>query len=114
MDDAIRRFRRAAAVEHAGRRPLWRRYSPALQRQAADYWRRREVAGDGLREVAHALGVAPWSLRRWARDPPVRPVQVVPDAVPVSGRLVIVVRPDGLYVEGVDLEAAAQLLSRLR
>ena len=32
------------------------------------------------RDVAQALGVASWSLRRWAADPGVRPVQVVADA----------------------------------
>jgi hypothetical protein len=114
MDEAIVAFRRAAAGENRGRVALRRRYSPTLQQQAADYWRRREVAGDGVNDVARALGVAPWSLRRWARDPRLRPVQVVPDAGRATGRVVIVVRADGVYIEGVELEAVASVVSRLR
>jgi hypothetical protein len=65
MDEDVVRFRRAAARENGGRRGLSRRYSRELQQRAADYWRMRQVAGDALRDVAQALGVAPWSLRRW-------------------------------------------------
>jgi len=114
MDEALVQFRRAAAVENPGRRGLRRRYSLTLQRQAADYWRRREAEGDGLRDVAGALGVAPWSLRRWAHDPRLRPVQVVPDVTGTTGRVVVVVRPDGVYIEGLDLDSVAPMVARLR
>ena len=114
MDEDVVRFRRAAARENGGRRGLSRRYSRGLQQQAADYWRMRQVAGDALRDVAQALGVAPWSLRRWARDPGVRPVQVVRDTAPERGGVVVVLGAEGLRVEGLDLQAIVELLARLR
>jgi hypothetical protein len=114
MDEDVVRFRRAAARENGGRRGLSRRYSRGLQQQAADYWRTRQVAGDALRDVAHALGVAPWSLRRWAHDLRVRPVQVVPDAAPVGAGLVVILGAEGVRVEGLDLQAVAKLVALLR
>jgi hypothetical protein len=114
MDEDVVRFRRAAARENGGRRGLSRRYSRGLQQQAADYWRLRQVAGDALRDVAQALGVAPWSLRRWARDPGVRPVQVVRDTAPERSGVVVVLGAEGLRVEGLDLPAIVELLARLR
>src|SRR5215203_1980200 len=99
MDEDVVRFRRAAARENGGRHGLSRRYSRGLQQQAADYWRLRQVAGDALRDVAQALGVAPLSLRRWARDPGVRPVQVVRDTAPERSGVVVVLGAEGLRVE---------------
>jgi hypothetical protein len=114
MDDEVVRFRRAAARENQGRRGLSRRYSRGLQQQAAAYWRLRQVAGDAMPDVARALGVAPWSLRRWTHDRRVRAVQVVADAAPVRASVVVVLDARGLRVEGLDLPAVAELLVRLR
>jgi hypothetical protein len=119
MDDAVVKFRRAAARENRGRRGLQRRYSAAVQQQAVDYCRMRQRAGDGFRAVAAALGVADWSLRRWMKVSKnqvcFRPVHVVP-LEPASRIPSIVIRltGDGPRVEGLDVEAAAQLLARLR
>ena len=117
MDQALVRFRKAAARENRDRRRP--RYSVALQRQAVEYWRTRQRAGDGLRDVAEALRVAPWSLYRWTRayDDQERfheiqiaaPASRSPGAAPV-----VVVRADGVRVEGLDLDATAQLLRLLR
>jgi hypothetical protein len=120
MDQEIVQFRKAAARENRGRRDVRRRYSTTLQEQAVRYWLTRRAEGDGLRDVAAALGVAPWSLHRWTRQGKTRrefhPVQVV---VPEPSRavahdLVVVMRPDGPRVEGLDVEAAARLLVLLR
>jgi hypothetical protein len=72
MDEDVIRFRRAAARENAHRRGLRRRYSPTLQQQAVEYWQRRRHE-DGLRTIAAAPGVAPWTLHRWTRASPDRP-----------------------------------------
>jgi hypothetical protein len=48
MDQALVTFRQAAARENRARRGLQRRYSPALQQRAVEYWRRRRRAGDGV------------------------------------------------------------------
>ena len=80
----------------------------------------RRAEGDGLRDVAAALGAAPWSLHRWTRQGKTRqrfqPVQVVVPERPrvVAPGLLVVMRPDGPRVEGLDVEAAARLLALLR
>jgi hypothetical protein len=120
MDQALVRFRKAAARENRGRRDVRRRYSATLQHQAVRYWLTRRAEGDGLRDVAVALGVAPWSLFRWTRQGQTRrrfhPVQVVAPEPrqAVAHGLVVVMCADGPRVEGLDVEAAARLLALLR
>lgn len=115
MDQALKQFRAAAARENRGRAGLQRRYSPALRAQAVRYCGMRRQAGEAVRDVAEALGVAPWSLHRWRQHAaaPGRfaPVQVVPRPVPP---LVVVVDGRGARVEGLDLDTAARLLALLR
>ena len=119
MDQALAEFRDAAARENRGRRGLQRRYSPDLQQQAVEYWRRRRQAGDPVRAIAAALGVAEWSLQRWIRASKTRPrfeaVQVIAPAParPVMN-LVIQVTAEGPRIEGLDVETAVQLLRLLR
>ena len=120
MNQELVRFRKAASRENRGRRDVRRRYSPPLRQQAVQYCLRRRAEGEGLREVAAALGVAPWSLHRWTRQAKPRrrfhPVQVVAPEPPsaVAHGLVVVMRADGPRVEGLDVEAAARLLALLR
>jgi hypothetical protein len=119
MDQALVVFRKAAARENRGRRGLQRRYSPALQAQAVEYWRGRRRHGDPLRVVAEALGVAHWSLRRWItasqRTARFQRVQVVtPMPAAPAPRLVIELPTVGARVEGLDVDAAARLLALLR
>lgn len=120
MDQDLVRFRHAAARENRGRRAVRRRYSPTLQAQAVGYWLTRRREGDGLCHVAVALGVAPWSLHRWARQLKKRgrfhPVQVVaPEPTHAAGaRLVVVMSAEGPRIEGLDVDAAARLLMLLR
>jgi hypothetical protein len=71
-------------------------------------------AGDGVRAVAAALGIAPVSLRRWTQDARCRPVHVGVAAASAPSRLVVVVDATSVRIEGLDVEAAAQLLARLR
>src|SRR5262249_46229685 len=72
MDQALVRFRQAAARENRGRRDVRRRYSPMLREQAVAYWRNRRQHGERFRDVAAALGVASWSLHRWRRASRIR------------------------------------------
>jgi hypothetical protein len=94
---------------------MGRRYSATLRAQAVRYWAQREPDGDALPVVAAALGVAPWSLQRWARAPRLRPVHVVqPVTRPVVPPLVVVLTADSVRIEGLDLDTAAQFVARLR
>ena len=119
MDQALAEFRHAAAEENRGRRGLQRRYSPDLHQRAVEYWRRRRQAGDRMRAIAAALGVAEWSLRRWIGASKTRPwFQAVHVIAPAPARtlpnLVIRVTGEGPRVEGLDVAMAAQLLRLLR
>ena len=114
MDDAVQRFRRQVGRELGAREGAERRYSVGLRQQAVAYWQAREAAGDGMRTVATALGIAPVSLRRWAQDARFRPVRLLEAVAPVAARLVVVIDATSVRVEGVDLETAAQLIARLR
>jgi hypothetical protein len=118
MDQALVRFRQAAARENRGRRDVRRRYSPMLREQAVAYWRNRRPHGERFQDVAAALGVASWSLHRWTRASKTqvrfRPVTVA--AAPAAGAspLVVVMGTTGPRVEGLDVESAARLLALLR
>ena len=114
MDDVVQRFREQAAREIGDRQGAERRYSDGLRQQAVAYWRSRTSAGDGVRAVAAALGIAPVSLRRWADDPRFRPVHVVAEAASAPARLVVVVDATSVRIEGLDVETAAQVVARLR
>jgi hypothetical protein len=53
------------------------------------------------------------SLRRWAQDDRFDAVHVVPDPVRASG-VTVIVDGERLRIEGLDLETAVQLITRLR
>jgi hypothetical protein len=119
MDQALSRFRRDVGRENRDRESVRRRYSARLQKQAVAYWRVRQQQGDGLREVAAALGVAPWSLYRWMRAWDARErfheVEVVASAPRSAGVApVVVLSAEGVRVEGLDVDATAHLLRLLR
>lgn len=114
MDEAVEQFRRLVRRELGDRQGAERRYSAALRQQAVAHWRAREAAGDGLPAVAAALGVAAWSLRRWAQDGRLRRVAVIEDSAPPARGVSVIISADTVRVEGLDVETAAQLIARLR
>jgi hypothetical protein len=120
MDNAVRRFRKAADRENRGRGSVRRRYSPVLQAEAVRYCRTQARQGTGLRDVAVTLGVAPWSLYRWmhgsaARRRQLQRVAVVADApMAAAAGVVVVITEAAARVEGLDVEAAARLVTLLR
>ena len=119
MDQAVIDFRHTAEHENHGRHGLQRRYSRGLRHQAIAYWQRRRSAGEGVRVVAAALGVAPWSLHRWIRSAQTRPrfreVKVIaPEPTRATSRIVLRMTADGAQVEGLDVETLAQLLMLVR
>lgn len=122
MDEVLRRFREVADQENRGRGrgTVRRRYSKGLQAEAVRYWRARQRAGEGLRAVAAALGVAPWSLRRWLRQPVTKRAQfhrvdvVATAPAPTAAGLAVVITAQGPRVEGLNVDSVARLLTLLR
>ena len=118
MDHALIRFRQAADRENH-RRPLRRRYSPQLQRQAIECWHQRR-GDEGARDIAASLGVSVTTLQRWtrpaARRPRFRPIAIsLPAPAVVTGHAVAVqITAAGPRVEGLTVETAARLLTLLR
>jgi hypothetical protein len=116
MDEAVERFRRQARRELGERQGAERRYSADLRAQAIAYWRTRAGDGEGLKGVATALGIAPWTLHRWARTGvALQRVEVIAEAPSAPrGGLTVIVTGDTLQVDGLDVDTAAQLIARLR
>jgi len=122
MEEALRRFRETADRENRGRGrgTVRRRYSKDLQADAVRYWKVRQRAGEGLRDVAAALGVAPWSLRRWWQQAVTNRARfhrvdvVGAEPAPTAPGLAVVITAQGPRVEGLDVEGIARLLTLLR
>jgi hypothetical protein len=122
MDEALRRFREAADQENRGRGrgTVRRRYSKNLQAEAVRYWKVRQRAGEGLRDVAAALEVGPWSLRRWWQQSVTNRARfhrvdvVATEVAPIAPGLAVVITAQGPRVEGLDVEGVARLLTLLR
>jgi transposase len=117
MDQDVVRFRKQTLRENPRRRGIQRRYSETLRQQAITHLAKRQRAGVGLKQVAEELGVAPWSLYRWATRSRARggfqEVAVVEPA-PRRREGVVVLTPQGFRVEGLDVEDVVRVLSGLR
>lgn len=116
MDEALMQFRAAADRENQHRRQR-RRYSVALQQQARAYWQARRET-EGVRTIAASLGVSVTTLQRWTRTSAAarrfRRISVVASPVAPVAPVAIQITASGPRVEGLTVEAAAQLLALLR
>jgi transposase-like protein len=94
-----------------------RSWSAEQKRELVEEARAMRARGRPWSAVCRELGVLEGSLRLWMRQfpaesRPVLPVQVV-RAAPAP-QLLCVVTPDGIRIEGVDLDGAVQLVEMLR
>lgn len=120
MDFEKRRTELAARIVAAQReRRRGKVYPPELRRDIESYLRDRLGAGGSPHGVAREIGVSQTSLQRWRlqarRDPGLphlRPVSVLP-APPTLTGAISVSGPRGLRIEGLDLDAVAELIRRL-
>jgi transposase len=114
MERTAAEFR--AAVRRAGPRGAGRRYPVALRQMAAEYFRRRQVAGASVAAISRELGVKRHTLVTWT-GAPVEPVP--PRFVPVSvvadmlASKIVVHGPGGVRVEGLDVAGVVALLRGL-
>jgi len=118
MNEAIRRLRSDARQLTRGRVPTAIRYPAPFRAAAATLTRAQLDHGASVHRMARALGLPAQSLTRWLQQsaPPVlRPVTVRPDpappAAPAAGP--VLVTPQGLRIEGLDLDTLIAVLRLL-
>jgi len=120
MDREARKFRHDAAQHIGDRTGTAIRYTPALRRRAVGIARRRRRAGDAVAAIARDLGLRPEALRLWLQEPGSRPrlrrvaVTAAPAITAPVGGLSVQVTPQGVRVEGLDLDTLVRLLRGLR
>src|SRR2546428_12680794 len=88
MDDRVRRIRAEISRLRHGRPPTAVRYPSALRQHVMAIARRRRAAGANVPAIAREMGVAPWTLALWLRNPSaagIRPPGVRPHAPRPSG-----------------------------
>ena len=119
MDREARTFRHDAARHLGDRTGTAIRYTPDLRRRAVGIARRRRRAGVAVAAIARNLGLRPDALRLWLQSPRSRPrlrrvaVTAPPvPAAPTSG-LSVLVTPQGVRVDGLDLATLVALLRGL-
>lgn len=116
-----------------------KRFPIHLQAQAVAYYRKRQEAGAFLSNVAFELGLPPPTLRRWVLDAPdnnspeIHPARVEASAptndtdttswklitkpsptVPASPAHPVLIGPNGLRIEGLDMMSLAVLLKHIQ
>src|SRR5690554_1014724 len=101
-----------------GRRTRGARIPAELRAEVMRYAIERRRCGDGVRKIAHALGVSPESIRRWTTPGTIRRTRalvpiVVRDDRQAAPEAVAVIAPGGYRVEGLTLCSAAALLRAL-
>jgi transposase-like protein len=113
VDQDVRQFREALQRERRGRQQP---YSAAIQQRAVAYWQRREAEGAWVSVVAEELGLHARTLARWVRRR-ARPASfrrvTVATALRAERPALVVVTPQGLRIEGLDVAQLAQLLDAL-
>jgi transposase-like protein len=121
MDHELSELRRALADQ--GPRGPGRRVPRLLRERVLVATRQGRAGGASVAKLAEALGLSVETLRRWldrdvdgqprAGHPRPMPVAVIGDAAQSRGALSLVT-PSGFRVEGLSVETAAELLTRLR
>ena len=114
MNEAIHRLRSEARQLTRWKVPTAIRYPAPFRAAAATLTRTQLDQGASVHRVAGALGLPARTLTRWLQQsaPPVlRPVTVRPDPMPAVGP--VLVTPQGLRIEGLDLDALIAVLRLL-
>ena len=110
MDGRSRQFRESVSRGNRSKTSGRRHFTEAQRKEAVAYFERRRGEGASVARIAAELGVGKTTLERW-RPRGSRFVRV--EAVADSGAAVALVSPSGYRIEGLSLEQAVGLLSRL-
>lgn len=119
MNEGVGRLRSQVARFTHGRPPTAVRYPAAFRVEVLALAGRRRAQGVGVARIARELGLSPQTLALWLR--PRRPrllraVDVTPDPAPALARAVpgpVLITPQGVRIEGLDLPALVTLLRAL-
>ena len=120
MGDASAAMRRRIRQQVAGwaRAGVTSRVPDTIRATIVDYARQRQAAGAGWPTIAREVGFSVGAITGWARaatrPPRMRPVAVRADAVvtlPASG--LVVVLPNGVRIEGLQVADVPALLAQL-
>lgn len=114
MEMTIEEFRKASEQrkKSEGRKPA--PYSDSQKKFAVQYARKQLDGGMSRAAVAKSLGVSDVTISKWL-DPEQKKFRrvKVKDGSVTKGSLAVVM-PNGIRVEGLDLDGAVSLLSSLR
>jgi len=111
MDREARTYRHDAARHIGERTGTAIRYTPGLRRRAVGIAQRRRRAGVAVATIARDLGLRPDALRLWLQAPRSRPhlrrvaVSATSETVAATSGLSVLVTPQGVRVDGLDLTA---------
>ena len=119
MDDRVRKLRAEISRLRHGRPPTAVRYPSTIRRRVTAVARRRRAEGADVARIAREIGVAPWTLALWLRQPSaavLRAVDVVPEAPPDGAAAVagpVLITPAGVRVDGLDRDTLVAVLRAL-
>jgi hypothetical protein len=119
MDERIRQLRVRIHALHRGHAKTGTRYPGEVRAEVVTLARAGRAAGRSLSSLARAVGLSVPTLTGWLRRPGpgrLRRVTVAPSPSPALGapaRPLVLVTPQGVRVEGLDLAALVTLLRRL-
>lgn len=112
MDQGLRELKRAVERGPVGRSG----FPVAVREQVVALARRRQAAGESLRDVASAFGISHETLRRWVKHGVSTFRRVRTEAAPTSASAsggIVLRLPSGTVVEGLRVEDVAAVLRAL-
>jgi hypothetical protein len=113
---------RAEVSAFKGRPGRGNPYPETLRCRAVEYYRERRKQGAALPGIAAEIGIKWQSLGRWvSSDAPVgltksagfERLEIVDTLAPATNGRFVVRGPGGLCIEGLDIDALAELIRRL-
>ena len=119
MDREVRTFRHDARRHIGDRTGTAVRYTTDLRRRAVGIARRRRRAGVAVAAIARDLGLRPDALRLWLEAPRSRPwlrrvaVTATPEPAAPTSDFSVLVTPQGVRVDGLNLATLVALLRGL-
>jgi hypothetical protein len=118
MDDRIEQLRSRLRPLTRGKSPTSIRYPPAVRAEILGLAQQAQAAGISRGRLAADLGLPRWTITRWQRRAPRRPLRRIaigPEPAasgPTPARPgLVLVTPQGWRIEGLDLDTLLRVLA---